>query len=70
MLHANTKNEITHYLPEYGQGQDENEACKKLIYNPFNVKPKDLPDKIQNEVTELQNDSKFRDLFEYGVIVV
>nr|CAD7424202.1 unnamed protein product [Timema monikensis] len=31
------------------------------------VKPKDLPDEIQEEVIELQNDCSFRDSFESGV---
>nr|CAD7258376.1 unnamed protein product [Timema shepardi] len=37
---------------------------EKLIRNPFSVKPKDLPDEIQEEVIKLQNDSSFRDSYE------
>ena len=38
-----------------------------MIRNLFNIKPKDLPDNIQEEVIELQNDSNFKDSFESGV---
>nr|CAD7203159.1 unnamed protein product [Timema douglasi] len=35
----------------------------------YNVKPKDLPDEIQEEVIELQNNSNFKDLFKSGLRV-
>ena len=59
------KDEFARYFPEYGSS--ETQAIKKLIRNPFIVKPKDLPDNIQEEVIELQNDSNFKDSFESGV---
>nr|CAD7571162.1 unnamed protein product [Timema californicum] len=37
---------------------------KKLARNTFSVKPKALPDEIQEEVIKLQKDSNFRDLFD------
>nr|CAD7443139.1 unnamed protein product [Timema bartmani] len=57
-------------LPPYLQNnydKIESEFTKKLIRNPFNVKPKDLPDEFQEKVIELQNNSSFRDSFEFGV---
>nr|CAD7434619.1 unnamed protein product [Timema monikensis] len=40
--------------------KNKSEAIKKLIRNCFSVKPKDLPDELQDEVIELLNDSNFR----------
>ncbi|KAK9745187.1 hypothetical protein QE152_g7170 [Popillia japonica] len=57
--------EFARYFPEYSSS--ETEAIKKLIRNPLIVKPKDIPDNIQEEVIELQNDSNFKDSFESGV---
>nr|CAD7455230.1 unnamed protein product [Timema tahoe] len=40
-----------------------------VVRNTFSVKPKNLPDEIQEEVIKLQNDSNFRDSFNSGVNV-
>lgn len=55
------------YVKSDGQGQDETVVCKKLIREHFSGKPKDLPDEIQEEFTELHNDTNFWDPFESGV---
>lgn len=40
---------FTSYSSEYGQGQDETKACKKLICNPFSLKPMTLPGDIEKK---------------------
>nr|CAD7411531.1 unnamed protein product [Timema poppensis] len=61
------KDNFTRYFSEYGK--NESEFIKKPFQNPFSVKPKDLPDEIQEEVIELQNNSNFKDLFKSGLRV-
>lgn len=43
------------------------QAVRKMIRNPFIVKAGELPDEIQEELIELQNDSNCKDIFEAGI---
>jgi hypothetical protein len=59
------KKELTRYFPECND--IEAEAVRKTIRNPFSVNVEELPDEIQEEVIELQNDSNCKDTFESGI---
>lgn len=66
LCHLRTlKNEFSRYFPEYTSS--ETPAMKKLVRNPFTVEPEALPDNIQEEIIELQNDSDLKDTYESGV---
>lgn len=51
------KDEVTSYFSKYGQGYDETETCKKLMYNPLKLKTKDFPVEFRKD-TELVNIAK------------
>lgn len=57
------KAEFSRYFPEYDK---ETQIIKKMIRNPFSCNVTDVPDDIQEELIELQNDNDLKDTFESG----
>ena len=55
------KNEFARYFPEYAVG--EIDPIKKMARNPFNIDAISLPDDVQEELIELQNDGTCKDYF-------
>lgn len=65
------RDEFIHYFLEYGQNEDEAKVCNySNLQFLKNVKLKDFPNDIQEEVIEIQNDSNFKNMFKSGVNIV
>ena len=55
--------EFRHYFPECSTC--ETKPIQRMIRNPFNIDVNELPDEIQEELIELQNDSNCKENFKY-----
>lgn len=53
--------EFNHYFPEYNPNQSS--INQKLIRNPFDINVEIVPEEIQEELIELQNDRNLKDAF-------
>uniref|UniRef100_A0A8D8Z4H1 Uncharacterized protein n=2 Tax=Cacopsylla melanoneura TaxID=428564 RepID=A0A8D8Z4H1_9HEMI len=60
--------ELTRYFPEYST--DETDPIRRMIRNPFIVDVMTVPDDIQEELIELQNDTSCKDNFTGGNLEV
>lgn len=59
------KGEFSHYFPEFEQ--EEPDKLRQMIRNPFIVNVMEVPDEIQEELIELQNDRSCKESFESGI---
>lgn len=57
------KSEFLRYFPEYSVS--DTDIIQKIVRNPFNVDITTVPDNIQEELIELQNDSNCKDNFTF-----
>lgn len=60
------KDEFNRYFPEYDG--IETKCTQSMVQNPFNIKVDELPNDIQEDIIELQNDRNCNFVFESVVI--